>query len=161
MVTSPIEETRRAAAARVAAAIESAHTDGAAALLSCSADNIRFEDPISCVNGLAGLKRVMDHTWRAVPGSRFKVREQAVVGNKAYTRWTLVREESGKEIRLIEAVGESTLDEQGRIVRHVDYWDSAQVVYGRIPVLGRILKRIRKAVGVGWEPDASKNPHRG
>lgn len=159
MVTSTIEETRRAAAARVAAAIESAHTDGAAALLRCSSENIRFEDPISRVNGLAGLKRVMDHTWRAVPGSRFKVREQAVVGNKAYTRWSLVREEGGKEIRLIEAIGESTLDEQGRIMRHVDYWDSVQVLYGRIPVLGWLLKRIRKTVGAGWEPDSSASPH--
>jgi hypothetical protein len=156
MLTTTVEEMRRAAAARLAAAIESAHTDGAEALLGCSAEAIRFEDPISRVNGHAGLKRVMDHTWRALPGSRFKVRHQALVGDKAYTRWSLVREEGGKEIDLLEAVGESTLDEQGRIVRHVDYWDSVQALYSRIPLLGRLLERIRKAVSAGWEPDALK-----
>jgi steroid Delta-isomerase len=155
MSTSKLEETRRASAARLAAAIESAHTDEAAALLGCCVETLRFEDPISRVNGRAGLKRVMDHTWRvSPPGARFKVRQQALVGDKIYTRWSLVREKAGKELSLVEAVGESTLDEQGCLIHHVDYWDSVQAFYSRIPLLGRLLERIRRAVSVGWEPPA-------
>ncbi len=147
-----IEETRHAALARFGAAIESAHLDGAAAVVGCCADTIRFEDPISRVNGLEGVQRVFDDTWRLQPGSRFRVRRQALSGNRGLTRWSLVRERSGAEISLVEAIGESTFDEAGRIVHHVDYWDSVQAAYRRVPLLGRILELIRRRISSGWEP---------
>jgi steroid Delta-isomerase len=151
-----IEEARLAGAARFAAAIEAAHEDDSAALLGCAAEAIRFEDPLSRVNGPAGLKRVMDDTWRFLPGARFRVRSQAVAGERVYTRWSLVRERGGRERTLIEAVGESVLDERGRVLRHVDYWDSAQALYRRIPLVGWLLERLRRRVSAGWEPEPAR-----
>ncbi len=142
-------------AARFAHGLETAHLDDSAALLACCAPQLRFEDPVSQVNGHTGIKRVMDDTWRLIPGAQFKVRGQAWRGDTIYTRWTLVRVTQARETVITEAVGVSQVGSDGLIVHHVDYWDTVQTAYRRIPVLGWVLERLRRRISSGWEPEPS------
>jgi len=35
----------------------------------------------------------------------------------------------------------------GKVVEHIDYWDAAEQVYERLPLLGPILRRVRQRLG--------------
>ena len=140
-------------AIRLAMALESAHRDGGAALVGCCAPTVRFEDPLSRVNGHAGVRRVCADTWRHLPDSCIKVRHQALVDQMIYTRWSQVRPTPEGDVVLIEAVSESTLDAQGLVIRHIDYWDSAQSVYRHLPDLGPVLEQVRQRLSSGWEEE--------
>ena len=37
------------------------------------------------------------------------------------------------------------LDAQGKVLEHRDYWDSAEELYEKLPVLGALMRWLRKA----------------
>lgn len=112
---------------------------------------MRFEDPISRVNGVDGVRRVIADTWKLVPRSRFVVRSHATTGDLVYVRWSLIVPSAEGERSVIEAVGELRFGSDGRVVRHVDYWDSVSAIYRRVPVLRRVLELFRRRISAGWE----------
>jgi hypothetical protein len=34
------------------------------------------------------------------------------------------------------------------VVEHIDYWDAAEQIYERLPVLGNVLRPIRERLGL-------------
>lgn len=114
-------------------------------------DNIRFEDPINRTNGIEKFKQVMADTWRFYPNSRFELRAWADAGDRVFIRWSLVEDRKGKTVSLIEAIGEFRFNAQGKVISHVDYWDSVTAIYRKIPILGQTLNFMRKRFSVDWE----------
>ena len=45
-------------------------------------------------------------------------------------------------------MSELTLAPDGRVAEHVDYWDPAAQLYERVPVLGWLMRRIRRRLAV-------------
>ena len=41
-------------------------------------------------------------------------------------------------------MSEVTLAEDGRVLAHIDHWDPAAQLYERVPVLGAVLRMIRR-----------------
>jgi len=42
-----------------------------------------------------------------------------------------------------------TFDTEGRVSSHIDYWDSADAFYTRIPLLGSVIRSIRQPISAG------------
>jgi hypothetical protein len=67
----------------------------------------------------------------------------------AYLRWVFKYKVRGKGLPLsVEGVSHVILGVDGRVVSHIDYWDAAQGLYEHLPVIGWILRSIRKRVQV-------------
>ena len=49
-------------------------------------------------------------------------------------------------IGALDVVGlsELLLAEDGRVASHIDYWDSGPTIYGKLPIVGGIVRSVRK-----------------
>lgn len=118
-------------------------------LESLCAPEVWFRDPFNDVTGVAAYRAILTRMFEDVSAPRFEVRDWAVSGRVAYLRWdfTFIPRSAGPLWR-IEGMSEVHVDAQGRIVAHVDYWDSGAQFYGRLPLLRHVIGFIRKRLSV-------------
>ena len=110
------------------------------------APDARFRDPFNDVRGVPDIRAVFEHMYRVCRDPRFRVLERVRTGNIALIRWRFTDGPAeGRRMALnIEGMSRVQFDALGRVVEHVDYWDAAGQVYERIPVLGWILRLLRR-----------------
>jgi steroid delta-isomerase len=114
------------------------------ALPSLVTPDVRFRDPFNDVQGVEAYQRILMKMFQDVDAPRFEVRHAVLDGTVGYLQWRLVfRGKRGRQ-RTIIGMSELHFDVDGRVARHVDYWDAAAQVYEHLPVLGCILRRIRQ-----------------
>ena len=107
-----------------------------------------FKDPFNTVSGVDAIQRIFEHMFRQVEEPRFIVTEQLADGEHAVLLWDFHFRSrlSGKTRRqTIRGVSHLRFSQDGRVIYHRDYWDAASEVYMRIPVLGWVLRRVRRA----------------
>lgn len=99
-----------------------------------------FTDPFRTLQGTAAIKQMLHEMFRKTKSPRFVVTGQALNGTTAYLRWRFTIA-SGYTI---EGMSEVEFTADGRAKRHVDHWDAASQVYGKIPLLGSLLRLLGK-----------------
>ncbi|NKB44261.1 MAG: DUF2358 domain-containing protein [Alphaproteobacteria bacterium] len=111
-------------------------------------DDVRFKDPFNDVVGLSAYTALLDAMFRAAPDIKFEVRNCAYDGDTCFMRWTSqgTVKALGKDPWIIQGMSELQFAADGRVVSHIDYWDAAAQFYERIPVVGAILRFIRRRV---------------
>lgn len=108
-------------------------------------DNILFQDPFHQVKGLTALKLYFERLYTNVNTCRFEFHQQDVVNNKAFLTWTMHLEHPKlNRGRAIYVEGISELCLQDRIVAHRDYFDGGQMLYEHLPLLGCVVRHIKK-----------------
>lgn len=115
------------------------------------AADVRFKDPFNDVRGVAGVQAVFAHMFAETEGPQFEILDQAVSGATGFVRWRFrfaPRGRPGAE-REIEGVSRVLFAPDGRVVEHVDYWDPVEGLYDGLPVLGPILRLLRRRLGAG------------
>lgn len=105
-----------------------------------------FKDPFNEVRGHAAIERVFMHMFTQVDQPRFIVLAQVEQGGQGFLTWEM----QFRMKRLVDGVqtirGASHLlfNAHGQVALHRDYWDAAEELYEKIPLLGgfmRLLKR--------------------
>ena len=111
------------------------------------ADPVYFNDSLKTFQTRAPLVEYMKATGSMLEQSTVEVDQVLRDGNDVFVRWTMEFTASamGREIKS-ESVGMTHLrfDEQGRVVLHQDFWDSAAGLYRNLPVVGYVLKQVDK-----------------
>lgn len=105
-----------------------------------------FKDPFHEVTGVEAIRAILEHTFKKLPGARFRVtgRFPGADGD-AVILWaldfTLPMTHAPTTI-----VGATHLafDAAGRVVRHRDYWDAAEELYGRLPGLKWLMRALAR-----------------
>ncbi|MBA1147808.1 nuclear transport factor 2 family protein [Ectothiorhodospiraceae bacterium WFHF3C12] len=101
--------------------------------------DVRFIDPFNDVTGPAAVRRVFEHMFRQCADPRFQVLHTAMSGGTGYIQWYFfcggVR---------VEGVSRVSFDAEGRVSRHEDFWDPARQLYERVPVLGALMRLLRR-----------------
>lgn len=106
--------------------------------------DVHFQDPFNDVQGVAAYERVLAKMFEDLDTPRFEVAHAVLDGSTGYLKWRLAfRGKRGRE-RTITGMSELHVDADGRVARHLDYWDAAAQVYEHLPVLGFVLRRIRQ-----------------
>ncbi|MGC2856666.1 nuclear transport factor 2 family protein [Novispirillum sp. DQ9] len=105
--------------------------------------DVVFQDPFQTLDGRDAYKRLFHHMWATTGQPRVTVHRTAWDGDTVFLRWRFELKVRGRWLP-IEGVSEITFADDGRICRHVDHWDAASQVYGRIPGLGAVLRLIRR-----------------
>lgn len=132
-----------AALERYVGVMEDLCADDVEALGAVYASGARFVDPFNDVRGIDAIQAVFAHGFAQCPGMRFMVQARAVDGDRALLRWRMECETSPQGLS-IEGMSELVLGADGLVVEHVDYWDPATQLYERVPVLGWLMRRIRR-----------------
>ncbi len=107
--------------------------------------DVRFTDPFNDVRGLAGFRSVFDDMFRRVSEPCFRVTGRAVDGDLCFLRWEFTFRGRGRDWR-IDGVSEVRFDASGRVLSHVDHWDAAGQFYESLPVIGAVLRFLRRRV---------------
>lgn len=130
------------------------------------APNARFKDPFQSVQGQGAIRGVFEHMFQLQATSRFiivgitqSVPETVPVpdtvpvpesksGAQACLRWIYWLELRGKPVS-IEGCSWLYFDAAGYIVDHRDYWDAAEELYEKIPVLSWLMQWLRRKIAPG------------
>jgi hypothetical protein len=133
---------RRGANAYVAF-FEALTPDTLADLPKVAAADVRFRDPFNDVVGIDALRTVFDAMFRDLRSPRFRVSHTAFDDDVCLMRWSLTAEWRFGDLT-IEGMSTLRFDDSGRVTEHVDYWDAGSAVYEQVPVIGRLIRVIRK-----------------
>ena len=112
-------------------------------LAEIASPDVRFQDPFNDVRGLAGFRAVFDDMFHRVSEPRFRVTGRAAQDDLCFLRWQFSFSNRGRDWR-IDGVSEIRFGADGLVVSHVDYWDAAGQLYERLPVIGWVLRRLRR-----------------
>lgn len=106
-----------------------------------------FIDPFNHLKGLVSVRAVYQHMFDTLEHPRFVVTTTVSNGHQAYMTWDFLFTCRG-QAQQISGCTQFEINDQGRIVLHRDYWDAAQQVYEKVPVLGSILRMIRRKLSL-------------
>jgi steroid delta-isomerase len=117
-------------------------------LHTCYAPHAHFKDPFNDVRGLESIRKVFAHMFTTVDAPRFVVTEQLVQGQQAFLAWEFhfrMRRWRKGVPQCIRGGTLLQLNAQGLVLEHRDYWDTAEELYEKLPLLGRCMAWLRRA----------------
>ena len=106
-----------------------------------------FKDPFNEVRGLVELRRVFDHMYQTLVQPRFVVTERIVDGAQCFLTWDFeFRFKNFDRARLQTVRGASHLKfgADGRVYFHRDYWDAAEELYEKLPLVRGLMRWLKK-----------------
>lgn len=130
-------------------ALTPAHLGGLRALV---APEVRFRDPFNDVTGADRFVAVFARALEDMEDLTFATTRIAVDGDTAFLRWTMRGRPRTRWLAaplVVEGISEVRFDDSGRVIEHVDHWDAAAQLYERLPLLGGLLRVLRRRLGVG------------
>jgi hypothetical protein len=107
----------------------------------------RFKDPFNDVTGLTAIEAVFAHMYVALDGPHFVVTKTIVQGSDCMLTWEFrfrfKRFKPGQD-QVILGASHLVFSEQGRITVHRDYWDAAEELYEKLPVVGSAMRWLKR-----------------
>ncbi len=109
-------------------------------------------DSFKELNGIEAIEAYILQFLKSLESCTFEFLDVAVSGEEYYFRW--VSEAKAKTIKkgqIIRSYGMSHIrfDETGKVVLHMDFFDSASNFYEHIPVLGGMIRFIKRRLWAG------------
>jgi steroid Delta-isomerase len=144
MNTSPAIE---AAVTRVVTFFETLTPASLADIPQVYAPNAQFKDPFNEVRGHAAIVGIFAHMFDTLEAPRFVVRERIVQGAQCFLTWEFhFRFRSFRQGEAQTIVGGShlVLDAAGLVTLHRDYWDAAEELYEKLPLVGGLMRWLKK-----------------
>ena len=106
-----------------------------------------FKDPFNDVRGLPAITRVYSHMFKQVDVPRFVITSHVMQDDHAFLTWNFLfrmkRFSSGEQC--IRGASHLRFDGDGRIASHRDYWDAAEELYEKLPMLGSLMRMLKRA----------------
>lgn len=109
----------------------------------------RFRDPFNHVSSVDGIKRIFSHMFTQVNDPAFRITKVIVGQGDAILFWTFhfrFKSMGCKAAQSLEGVTHLVFDEQGLVTLHRDYWDAAEELYGRLPVIGSLMRGLQRMI---------------
>ncbi|PLY09688.1 MAG: hypothetical protein C0625_00370 [Arcobacter sp.] len=109
--------------------------------------NAKFKDPFHEVVGIEKIYFIFQDMYLKLDEPKFKIKEVVEQNNIAYIKWDFefsfknnTKEES------FEGVSRVEFNEKGKAISHIDYWDTAENLYEKIPILSSFIKFIKRKI---------------
>ena len=117
-----------------------------AALSELYAADARFKDPFHEVRGLPALRGIYEHMFRTLREPRFVVHDAVAQHDDCFLTWDLhFRTQRGDAMR-IHGATLLRFDADGLVREHRDYWDAAEELYEKLPLLGALMRWLKRRV---------------
>lgn len=113
-----------------------------------------LNDTLVGIDGADRIEAYFSHTMQDTRVLNVRFLDRAWTGIDCFVRWEMRVEHevlAGGEPVLSYGVTQFRFDREGRVLLHKDFWDSGTGLYEHIPLLGRIVGRIRAAAEQGAE----------
>ncbi len=140
----------RSAVDRLVAFFEHLQPADLARLDALYAPEARFKDPFNEVVGVPAIRRIFEHMFQQLHEPRFVVTDcvgPAVAGGAVVLLWDFrfrFRTVSPEQAQCIHGASHVVFDDQGRVTLHRDYWDAAEELYEKLPLLGGLMRWLKR-----------------
>ena len=107
----------------------------------------RFKDPFNDVKGVPAITAIFEHMFANLHQPRFVVTECVLQGTQCVLVWEFhFRFKTVRPTQSQCILGASHLrfDGQGLITLHRDYWDAAEELYEKLPLVGGLMRWLKK-----------------
>jgi hypothetical protein len=107
----------------------------------------RFKDPFNEVQGLPEIERIFQHMYVALDQPHFVVTGQVVDGAQAFLTWEFrfrFKRFDTTTMQAVRGASHVVFNEQGLVTMHRDYWDAAEELYEKLPVVGGVMRWLKK-----------------
>ena len=110
------------------------------------APGARFKDPFNDVVGIEAIKRIFSHMFVQVDAPQFAITQRFTSDAGVMLLWAFDFRTRGVGAREICIGGATPLpfDARGRVTLHRDYWDAAEELYAKLPVLGTLMRGLQR-----------------
>lgn len=110
-------------------------------------DDVIFIDPIHKIKGIENLKAYFSKLDSNLIEGSFDFTDESVIDNTAYLQWemSLKLKRPNKNVKA-SGISVLTIGEQ-KITKQRDYFDAGELFYEHVPVLGGIIRFLKKKIG--------------
>lgn len=109
-----------------------------------------FKDPFNEVNRVEDIARIFGEMFHQVNNPRFVVHTAFESGQQVFMAWDFLFEMKRFKVGQVQRIKGSShliLNQNGLVQSHRDYWDTAEELYEKIPVLGALMRWLKKQAG--------------
>lgn len=108
-----------------------------------------FKDPFNEVRGHKAIEGIYAHMFEALTAPRFIVTSQIVDPDKnaCFLIWDFkfcFKSYNTSTEQTIRGGSHLILNADGKITSHRDYWDAAEELYEKLPVVGGVMRWLKK-----------------
>ena len=107
----------------------------------------RFKDPFNDVSGLPAITGIFEHMFVALIGPRFVVTQHICQGEQCFLTWEFRFQFRNYQIgteQVILGASHLVFDALGLVVLHRDYWDAAEELYEKLPLVGGLMRWLKR-----------------
>jgi ketosteroid isomerase-like protein len=132
--------------ARVVTLFESITPADVARLGELYAPDVRFKDPFNEVQGVPAVQKIFAHMFVALDTPRFVVHDIVVDGDQCFLTWDFLFrfKRFDRAEQVVHGGSHLRFDAQDRVVLHRDYWDAAEELYEKLPLVGALMRWLKR-----------------
>ncbi len=111
------------------------------------AADARFKDPFNEVQGLAAIEHIFTHMFHALEQPHFIVTERIVQGHQCFLVWDFRFRFKRFDTSTWQTVRGGThlvFNDHGLVTMHRDYWDAAEELYEKLPLVGKLMRWLKR-----------------
>jgi ketosteroid isomerase-like protein len=106
------------------------------------AKDASFKDPFNDVTGVNAIRTIFEHMFKTTEHPRFVFAESFEQNQQAFLTWQFLFSLNGQEYA-VNGASHLHFDDAGLISRHRDYWDPAEELWQKLPLLGVVIRWLR------------------
>ena len=111
------------------------------------AADAHFKDPFNEVQGLAAIERIFAHMFDTLDSPHFIVTERIVQDHKCFLVWDFrfrFRRFDTQSWQTVRGGTHLVFNDEGLVTLHRDYWDAAEELYEKLPVVGGLMRWLKR-----------------
>ena len=92
------------------------------------------------------IAEIFAHMFRTLDEPRFVVTGQVLQGRQCFLTWDFLfrfRRFDTARTQVVRGATHIVLDDAGQVCQHRDYWDAAEELYEKLPVVGRLMRWLK------------------
>ena len=101
--------------------------------------DIIFIDPFNNIKGINAFKKNFYHMFENVKEPKFFILDYSMNKQRVFLKWKMTFF-AFKSLQTIEGMSELVLNDAGKVASHIDYWDSLNGIFIKIPFIGYFYK---------------------
>ena len=147
---------------RIVTFFETLTIDNLASIPLIYAPDAWFKDPFNEVTGLPAIKHLFAHMFVQVDDPHFVITQHMQQEEVAFMTWEFYfrMKHFSKDSQCIRGATHFRLDKDGYITSHRDYWDAAEELYEKLPVLGSFMRLLKRSAKASEAPQISTSTSR-
>ena len=133
--------------ARLIVFYEALTPESLAGLADIYAADAQFKDPFNDVQGLDAIRGIFAHMFVALRQPRFVITRQVTQGGDCFITWDFYFYLGNYRRDVEQKITGAThlvFDSEGLVRVHRDYWDAAEELYEKLPLVGSLMRWLKR-----------------